>query len=210
MLLASSIPESLITTANAPDLGTDPEARIVALSVEKPNSVQSDTAADVFSFCEPPLDRALATTCIFSGAQKWRASGSQTVAGVAHAKLPFWLFGLQDVADPAGLKIATELLALARELRLDGFEPTTIEAVTELDKGAEVLGRVNEDAMVAVGLVPTAPWVVPYTDGPAWSLEGEPRVVPIKPLERVTLTVVGKPVPPKSVRRTVVFRRQKH
>jgi hypothetical protein len=216
MLVASAIPETLITVANAPDLGADPEARIVALSVERPNSLVAETPADVFSFCDPQLDKATATLCVFSGTQKWRVEGAEAVAGVARAKLPFWLFGLQGVSEPAALKLETELVTLARRLRRDGFEPTTIEAVTELDKGVEVLGRANEDAMVALGLAPTEPWVFPYTDGSPWTLEGEPRIVPIKPLERITVTLgtgtakaKTKALPPKATRRTVVFRRQK-
>ena len=212
LLLASAIPETLITVANAPDLGTDPDARIVALSMEKRNTLVPDTPPDVFSFCDPALDKALATICIFSGTQKWRVDGAEVEAGIARAKRPFWLFGLQGVTEPAALKVETELVTLARKLRRDGFEPTTIEAVTELDKGAEILGRAGEDAMVVIGLAPTAPWVFPYTDGPAWTIDGEPRIIPIKPLERITVSTAtpatAKSLPPKANRRTVVFRRQ--
>jgi hypothetical protein len=208
LLLASAIPETLISLANAPDLGTDPEARIIALSVDKPGTLTSDSPDGVFSFCAPPIDRSTGSLCVFSGAQKWRLDGAQA-AGLARAKLPFWLFALQSVSEPAGLKVETELIALARRLRRDGFEPTTIEAVTEVDKGAEVLGRANEDAMVVVGLAPTDPWVFPYSDGAPWTLGGEPRVVPIKPLERITVTTTAR-LPAKATRRTIVFRRQKH
>ena len=212
LLLASAIPETLITVSNAPDLGVDAEARIIALSMEKPNALVPDTPADVFSFCDPPLTTALATVCVFSGPQKWRVDGANVDGGVARAKLPFWLFGLQGVSEPAALKVETTLVTLARRLRREGFEPTTIDAVTELDKGAEVLGRAGEDAMVVVGLAQAAPWAFPYTDGPAWTIEGEPRVIPIKPLERVTVSTTtpaaARTLPPKAGRRTVVFRRQ--
>lgn len=126
--------------------------------------------------------------------------------------------------EPAALKVATQLVSLARWLRREGFEPTTIAAMTELDQGVEVLGRANEDAMVAVTLAKAPPWIVTYTDGPEWSLEGvrggaggaygpsgsgEPRIVPIKPLQRVTLRATNpKTLPPKDKRHTVVFRRQ--
>ena len=213
MLVASGIPDSLITVGNAPELGTDPEARIVALSMEKPNTLVADTPADVFSFCDPPLDRAHATVCVFSGPQKWRVDGADVEAGVARAKVPFWLFGLQGIGEPAALKVATNLVTLARKLRREGFEPTTIEAVTELERGVEVLGRAGEDAMVVVALGPTAPWAFPLTDGPAWSLDGgEPRVIPIKALERLTVSAAtpaaARALPPKAARHTIVFRRQ--
>src|SRR5690606_25106116 len=126
---------------------------------------------------------------------------------VARAALPFWLFALEGVSEPAALKLETQLVSLARRLRRDGFEATTIEAVTELDHGAEILGRAGEDAFVAIGLAPHAPWVFPYSDGPAWTIDGEPRVVPIRPLERVTVRATTRKLPPKATRRTVVFRR---
>jgi hypothetical protein len=213
LLVASAIPEHLVSVANTPDLGTDSaggaetEARIVALAVDKPHMIAADTPADVFSFCEPALDTATETVCVFSGAQKWRVQGSEALGGIARSKLPFWLFALQGLSEPLVLKLETQLLALARRLRRDGFEPTTIEAVTELDKGAEVLGRANEDAMVALALAPTPPWVMPYTDGPAWTIDEEPRIVPIRPLERVVVMSTTKTLPPKATRRTVVFRR---
>lgn len=210
-LLASAIPETLITVANTPDLDVDKEARIVAVSVEKAGSLLAETPADVYSFCEPQLEKATASLCVFSGTQKWRLQGAESVGGLARAKMPFWLFGLEGVSEPAGLKLEVQLVNLARKLRRDGFEPTTIEALTEVDKGVEVLGRANEDAIVAVGLSQVEPWVFPYTDSATWSLDDEPRIVPIKPLERVTLTSASKkPLPPKASRRTVVFRRQKH
>jgi hypothetical protein len=147
---------------------------------------------------------------VFSGTQKWRVDGAaDAVAGVARSKLPFWLLAVQGVSEPVALRREVQLIGLARRLVRDGFEPTTIEAVTEIDKGAEVLGRANEDAIVVLGLAPTDPWVFPYTDGPTWSLEGEPRIVPIKPLERVVVTTTAKTLPPKATRRTIVFRRQK-
>jgi hypothetical protein len=181
----------------------------VALSAEKPNLLVPELPPDVFSFCDPSLAKSTATLCVFSGSQKWRVDGAETIGGIARAKAPFWLFGLQDVNEPAALKVQTELIALARKLRRDGFEPTTIEAVTELDKGAEVLGRAKEDGMVAFALAPVAPFVFPYTDGPAWRVDGEPRVIPIKPLERVTVSASTKTLPPKAQRRTVVFRRHR-
>lgn len=214
LLLSSGIPEAIITVGDAPELGVDPEARIVALSMERPNALTPDTPPDVFSYCDPPLAEALATVCVFSGPQRWRVDGANVDAGVARAKLPFWLFGMQGASEPAALKVETALVTLARRLRRRGFVPTTIEAVTEVDKGAEVLGRSGEDAMVVVGLAETAPWAFPYTDGPSWTIDGEPRVIPIKPLERVTVTVstatpaAARALPPMAARRTVVFRRQ--
>jgi hypothetical protein len=203
LLVASAIPEAIISAATAPDIALDPEARIVALSLQAPRAIASDAPDGVYSFCDPPIDRAMHAVCAFSGPQRWHGP----TGGIARAKLPFWLFGMQNVAEPAALKIETQLLALARRLRREGFEPTTMEALTETDKGAEVLGRANEDAIVVVGLAPTAPWAFPLSDGPAWTLDQSPRIVPIAPLARVQLTT-GQKLPPKAARRTVVFRRK--
>ena len=200
LLLASAVPESLLTTASTPDLGDDPDARIVATSSDLPGTMTPETGDGVWSFCAAPL-------CVFSGPQRWRLAGTSE-GGIARAKLPFWLYGLQDANEPGAMKVAVQLLTLARRLRIDGFEPTTIEAMTETERGVEILGRANEDAVVAITLFKTAPWLVPYTDGPAWSIDGEPRVVPLATLQRTSLFAAPKSkLPPKAARHTIVFRR---
>jgi hypothetical protein len=206
LLVASAIPESLISVG----IEENKEARIAVLSVETAGALVPDAAEGVFSFCDPPLNQSIASLCVFSGPQRWRIEGDKA-AGLARAKTPFWLFGLQNVAEPAAMKRETQMITLARALRRDGFEPTTIEAITETEKGAEVLGRANEDAIVAVTLAPADPWAIPLSDSPdsTWSLDDDlPRIVPIKPLERVQVVAPAKiKLPAKQLRRTVVFRR---
>lgn len=211
ILLASQIPEQTITTAAAPDVPDDNDARVAAVSFETPNALTPETPSETFSYCEPPLDAAMReATCVFSGPQKWRTEGgAQNVGGVARAKLPFWLFAMRKANDPTALAGMTELLTLARRLGRQGFTPTTLEALTELPAGVEVLGRTGEDAVVVVGVAPSPPWVYPLTDGPDWALDGEPRIVPVAPLERVILKASIRRLPPKASRSTVVFRRQK-
>jgi hypothetical protein len=70
-----------------------------------------------------------------------------------------------------------------------------------------VIGRAGDDAVVAVGLGPTSPYVFPYSDGAEWRIAGEPRVVELSPGERAVLSSVEAPSAPKEQRRTVVFRR---
>ncbi|MDB5219146.1 MAG: hypothetical protein JWO86_7073 [Myxococcaceae bacterium] len=212
VLLASQIPEATIKTDTAPDVAPDPEARVAALSFDSANALVAETPENTYSYCDPPLDATMReATCVFSGAQKWRTeAGAEAVGGMARAKLPFWLFAMQTASDPNALKGMTQLFALARRLGRDSFTPTTLEALTELPNGVEVLGRKGEDAIVAVGVAPTEPFVYPLTDGPAWTLDGAPRVVATRPLERVMLLAPQlKNLPPKASRRTVVFRRQK-
>jgi hypothetical protein len=209
-LLASQVPAEIITTGAAPDVPADTDSRVVALSFETPNALTSETPPDTFSYCEPPVDAlTLEATCVFSGPQKWRPEGPEAIGALARSKLPFWLFTMQGVNDPNALKGITQLFALARMLGRRGFTPTTLEALTELPAGVEVLGRSGEDAIVVVGVAPSEPWVYPLTDGPAWTLDAEPRVVALRPLETVTVKAIARVLPPKASRRSVVFRRQK-
>lgn len=210
LLLASTVPEALVTTTAAPDVVDNAEARVFSLSFKTPNAIAPETGEDVFSYCEPTLGpNVLESLCLFSGPSKWRISSPEAVGGIARSKLPFWLLSMQGVNDPVALKEETQLFALARHLKYEGFEPTTLEALTELPNGVEILGRAGEDAVVAVSVAPEAPYVIPLTDGAAWATDGPPRIVPLAPLAKVTLTAGKKSLPSKNVRRTVVFRRQK-
>jgi hypothetical protein len=212
VLLASQIPDANITTAAAPEIPLEPDSRVAALSFETPNALTPETGADIYSYCNPPLDANVrAATCVFSGPQKWRVeAGAEAIGGIARAKLPFWLFAMQTASDPVALKAMTQLFTLARRLGRDRFTPTTLEAITELPNGVEILGRTGEDAVVAVGVVPMEPYVYTLSDGTPWTLDSAPRVVPVKALEKVTLTGTVKTLPPKASRHTVVFRRTKH
>ena len=211
-LAASQIPEAIINTASTPDVAVDKETRIAALSFESANALAPETPSESYSYCDPALDPTMhEAICVFSGPQKWRTEGAEAVGSIARSRFPFWLYSMQNANDPLALKGITQLLSLARKLRRDGFAPTTLEALTELPTGVEVLGRSGEDAIVGVGVAPSEPWVYPLTDGEPWALDGPPRIVPVKPLEKVTLTtsIAVKLLPPKASRRTVIFRRQK-
>lgn len=208
VLLASQIPEALMNTASTPDVPNDDQPRVVSLSFETANALTPDLPDDVYSYCEPTLDaKVVDALCVFSGPQRWRTTGAEAVGGLARAKLPSWLFTLHGLTDPVALKGMTQIFSLARRGTREGFVATTLEALTETPTGVEVLGRTGEDAVFVVGVAPDPPWVYPLTDGPAWTLDGPPRVVPIKPLERITFTSSVKPLPPMQKRRTVVFRR---
>lgn len=206
ILVASEVAPALVQESDPNEPRTAPEARIVAVSVARPGGLVPDTPADTFSYCAPPLDRAHEAICAFSGSQKWRVEGKEP-SGLAAARLPAWLEPLHGANHPAALKAIADLLTFARRMRREGFAPTTIEAVTETDRGASVLGRANEDAFLALGLAPEPPFVFPYANGAAWALDGAPEITPIKPLETVSITTKGR-LPSKATRRTVVFRRR--
>lgn len=213
LLVASAVPEGLVTVANAPEIPADTEARLAALSFGSPNALVADPAADVYSFCEPLLtDKSLQAMCVFSGQHAWKISSSEAVGGVARAKLPFWLFGLQGASEPAAMKVAADLVTFTRRMKREGFEPTAMEALTETPTGVDVLGRLDEDAVVALGLAPVEPWIFPYADVATnvWNITtGDPRIYPLKTLEKVKLVATTKgALPSKETRRSVVFRRQ--
>jgi hypothetical protein len=186
--------------------GGDP--RIVAISLLQGGSFVSDRRGDVPYFCHPRAETgALEMLCAQLAPQTWRQTGALGSVGIAQAPLPFWLTIFAEVKDPELAKSLVALLILARRLHGDGFEPTTLVGVVEEASGVNVTGRGGDDAVVAVGLGPKAPWVFPYSDGQEWQLAGEPRVVELKPGERVVLSSVQTPTVPKEQRRTVVFRR---
>ncbi len=210
-LLSSAIPDGWVKTASAPDVAPQPNARIVALSLETPHALVADLAPDVHSACAPPIDdKTRETLCIFSGPQRWRSpgTGDGVVGSLARAELPFWMDSMRTVKDPAALAGLLKLIGLARALTRQGFVPTTLEAVTELPNGVEVLGRTGEDAVVAVGVGPSEPWVYPLSEDATWDLDGPPPIAMLKPLEKAMLVTTLKKLPAVPTRRTVVFRRQ--
>src|SRR5207244_2824359 len=111
--------------------------------------------------------------------------------------------------DPVALKAGITLTSLARRLKHEGFEPTTIEALTELANGVDVLGRTGEDAIVAVGVMAAPPYVVPYAENSAaWSLESEPPLLVRVRFSSGFITRSGGS-DSSDKRRSVIFRRQK-
>ena len=201
------------TDVAAGPLRADPEApdqRVAALSLAPEASPVSEPAGVVIA-CDPPLGLGVReTVCAHSAPLSWFNRGDGA-AGAARGSLPAWLTVLEGHRELDAVARIPEIMALTRRLAREGFEPTALEAVTELPDGVRVLGRAGEDAVVAVGLVPRPPWVLPYTDGIPWDLGDAPRVVPLKPGDSVKLTTSPPPapmsLPPLATRRTVVFRR---
>ena len=181
-----------------------------SLSTVEGATVAPDTSQDMIFFtCAPPIDKAEQTICAEAAASRLRASTPRGSWGAASSLLPFWMAGYTQAHDPAAVPSELALLALARALIHRNFEPTILGSIKELESGVEVLGRAGEDSIVAVGAAPQAPWLVTYTDGAAWSIGGEPRVIPLSPGARITL----KPSPGSAAfhgglesRRTIVFR----
>ena len=207
LLRASGIADA--KPADVPSEPGPPMPDIVALARAPGASVTADPG-DVVTACDPALDVAAerSVVCAGSAPVSWWRHGDAPAA-MAHAPVPFWLSILQSHREPDAVARIPELLALARRLLRDGFEATVFEGVTELPEGVRVVGRAHEDAIVAVGLLPKAPWAVPYSDATPWDLGDTPRVVSLDPGLAVKLVAAQPPGVPPEKRRTVVFRHVK-
>ena len=209
-LVASAIPPASVQPFTGVDIPPDPDARVVALSLEVGNELVTDLYESTQSACIPQEKTRHEEVCIYSGPQRWRTPpGIEGGAfGLARSKLPIWLFSMGPVNHPVAITNLAKLLRVARALVRQGFTPTTLEALIERPNGVEVLGRTGEDAVVAIGVAPVAPFVYPLSEDAPWDLDGAPQISLVKPLEKVTLVTTLKHLPPIALRRTVVFRRQ--
>jgi hypothetical protein len=201
---ADALRASLVTDiVVAPD-GIAPKTastdrRIVSVSRESTTELSIDAPAGGYFLCAPPLDPGVTNDV-------WRARAGAKI-GIAYAPAPFWLASFSTIDAPAALSGALDLILLARRLAPLGFQPTILGGATETARGVDVLGRAGEDAIVAVGLQPRAPWLLAYSDGPTWDVSEAPRIIPLAPLTRISLTSKPPPTAAKNERRTVVFRR---
>jgi hypothetical protein len=187
-----------------------PDARVVALALAKEASAVYEPEGVVIA-CDPPLSAgARESLCAHSAPVSW-FNKKDAPAGAARGSLPVWLAPLEGRRELDAIARIPELLALTRRLSRDGFEPTSLEGVTELPDGVRVVGRAGEDAVVAVGLEPNPPWALPYFEATAgtvpWDLGDAPRVVPLTPGDTVKLISSPPSTAPLASRRTVVFRR---
>jgi hypothetical protein len=195
-----------------PEPGSIEDSRVVAVALSAGAKLAVDPPSVVFT-CDPPVaapSEVRDAVCASTAPVSWWHRGDAAI-GAARSTLPVWLSPLEARHEVDAIARIPELLALARRLGRERFEPTMLEGVTELPDGVRVIGRAGEDAVVAVGLDPSPPWVAPYyAPGPGaapWDLGDEPRVVPLAPGKSVTLVSSVQRTTPLEKRRTVVFRR---
>jgi hypothetical protein len=184
-----------------------PDARVVALALAPGASAVSEPEGVVIA-CDPAL-AAGESLCAHSAPVSW-FNKKDALAGSARGSLPVWLSPLEGRRELDAVARIPELLSLTRRLVRDGFEATSLEGVTELADGVRIVGRAAEDAIVAVGLEPRPPWVLPYFEagkgGVPWDLGDAPHEIPLKPGDTVKLTSAPLATAPLGTRRTVVFR----
>jgi hypothetical protein len=186
-----------------------PDGRVVALALAPEASAVSEPEGVVIA-CDPPLSPgARESLCAHSAPVSW-FNKRDAPAGAARGSLPVWLSPLEGRHELDAIARIPELLALTRRMAREGFEPTSLEGVTELPDGVRIVGRAGEDAVVAVGLEPRPPWALPYYEAVKgavpWDLGDAPREVPLKPGDAVKLTSLPPSAAPLAARRTVVFR----
>jgi hypothetical protein len=201
-----------LTASGLPDVvpgRPETQMRFVGLSLRTTAGLVRDAPPHgTLLVCSPSLESGkLESVCAQVGAQPWLAAAGETL-GLAGGPTPFWLAALDDDLDKDALQAELKLLALARRLTSERFEVTMFTGVSELSTGRiAVLGRVRDDTVVAVEIARAPPWVMTYSDATPWTLDGEPREVPLAPEARVTLTATPRPDADAKRRRTIVFRR---
>jgi hypothetical protein len=202
-LRASVVPDPTVVSGQTIEAVQAKDARVLVFSL---GAGEPFTSGDLDVRCEPALGQP-ESVCVQPRALTWRPPApTGPSASAAYGPLPYWMSVLDDVHDARVLEVEMTLLALSRRLGALGFAPGVIEGITEKATTVEILGRSGDDAVIAVGLVPAPPFATPYTDGPAWKLDGEPRVIPVVAGARISLPVgLGAQFAPAS-RRTVVFR----
>jgi hypothetical protein len=206
ILRASTITD--VTTGQVPSETAAPDPRVAAIVASPTSSVTWQPPLAPVA-CDPLLDtsdRSGESVCVPAvAAMLWKKGDGPAAA--ARGALPLWTSTLSQRHEPDAAALLPQLLSLARRLTREGFEPTAFEGVTELRNGVRIVGRAGEDAVVAIGLAPSPPWVFPYSDGPPWDLGDAPRAVALQPGASVTLTSPVRFTDAPDRRRTVVFRR---
>ncbi len=213
-LRASLVPDPVAVPSQTIEAAQTKDARVLVFSTATlPNrdvspsanpSTESFTSSEVDFRCAPALTEPDAL-CVQLHALTWHAPPPGVVCGAAYGPLPFWMSALADLHDAAAIDAELTLMGFARKMSQRGFSPSVIEGVTEREASVEVLGRSGDDAIVAVGLWPKEPYIHPWSDDVPWTLDDEPRVIPLVGGARLSLPVKTATVPVEK-RRTVVFR----
>ncbi|AKT36802.1 hypothetical protein [Chondromyces crocatus] len=155
--------------------------------------------------CHPPVHLGVAHGLCLETRPGALGLPSSFPPGAVRARRPLWLPIARG--NRAQQERVLEVLAFARRMSVAGFELTTLTGFVEIPGGVEVTGRSGEKEVVALVLSQSPPYVYPLTDGPAWTLAGEPQIVQLPAGKSVKLKATPAPVGPRSSRETILWRR---
>ncbi len=215
VLLASGLAplepgESAVGPAAAPK-GAGPRAAapgeyalFLAVSTDAKSMLKVDERAPD-AFCRPPVNIGVARSLCLEVRPGALGDAAGMPAGSARAKRPFWLPVAR--ASRAQNERVLDVLAFARRMSVAGFELTSLTGFVEIPGGVEVTGRSGEKEIVALTVSQSPPYVHPLTEGPAWTLEGEPQVVQLPAGKSVKLKATAPFVGPRAGRETIIWRR---
>jgi hypothetical protein len=205
-LRASVVPDPTAVGAQTIEAAQAKDARVLVFSTPTAETFAS-TEADFR--CSPSLELHDAL-CVQARALTWHEPPPGVAAAAAYGPLPYWMTVLAESQDPRAIDAELAMIGFARRMSARGFTPGVIEGVTERKDSVEILGRSGDDAVVAVGLWPEAPFIHPYGGARPWTLDGEPHVERLAGGVRVSFPLRTRSTIPLDRRRTVVFRRSKN
>ena len=162
-----------------------------------------DTAPD--ALCRPPVHIGVAHGLCLETRPNAFGDPATLPAGAVRAKRPFWLPIAR--ANRAQQERMLEVLAFARRMSALGFELTSLTGFVEIPGGVEITGRSGEKEIVALVVSQSPPYVHPITDGPAWTLAGEPQIIQLPAGKSVKLKATPPYAGPKIGRETIIWRR---
>jgi hypothetical protein len=187
-----------------PAVGASNDALIVAVSTDERSLLDVDERAPD-ALCRPPVHIGVARALCLETRPGALGDPAKLPPGSARAKRPFWLPIARG--DRAQNERALDVLALARRMSALGFELTSLTGFVEVPGGVEVIGRSGESEIVALTVSRTPPYLHPLTDGPAWTVEGEPQITQLPAGKSARLRAIPPHVGPRGGRETIVWRR---
>ncbi|EYF00936.1 hypothetical protein [Chondromyces apiculatus] len=196
-------------SATTPPKGEAPAAPgayalFLAASTDKRSLLDvPDKAPD--TLCRPPVHIGVAHGLCLETRPGALGDPGSFPPGTARAKRPSWLPVVRG--NRAQQERALDVLAFARRMAVSGFELTSLTGFVEIPGGIEVTGRSGEKEIVALVLSQSPPYVYPLTDGPAWTLSGDPQVIQLPAGKSVKLKAVPPLLGPRSSRETILWRR---
>ncbi len=183
--------------------GAAERGAVVALSADARSTLAAaDLGADIG--CRPlPRLGAVQAMCV-EGRPGALAALRLPIAS-ATAPRPLWL-PAPPATDRAELERALDVLAFARRMTARGFELTSLVGFAATPDGAAIQGQSGQKEIVAVSVSAAPPYLHTLSDGPAWTLAGEPRVVALAPRAQARLRATP-PYVGAARREIVVWRR---